>query len=135
MTNKEFRRHVIYMYGNRLSLDISNGDDRALAEVDSFVAESHGNNSIDYVELHPYGVYQWNYELWDKMGQGVGNLKSLGELVICLGHSWRRLRELKWEILARILPHIQNKIVLRIVGYGSMEGRVEMQAFACYNTI
>jgi hypothetical protein len=32
--------------------------------------------------LHPYDVDPGNYELWDKVGQGVGNLKSLSVLKI-----------------------------------------------------
>jgi hypothetical protein len=61
----------------------------------------------------------------------VGNLKSLGMLVIHLHN--RRLDgpRVDWEILAGILLHvsIESKIQLRIIG-GPIEGAEEMLAFA-----
>jgi hypothetical protein len=89
-------------------------------------AQSQGNTSIEYVALHPYDVDPRNYELWDKVGQGVGNLKSLNTLKVYLHN---RLDVPDWEILARILPHIQNKIELKI-GTGYIKGIEDMRAFA-----
>jgi hypothetical protein len=94
--------------------------------VDSFVALSQGNDTIERVTLHPHDIDPGNYELWDKVGQGVRNLKSLGVVTVgCDGSS----HEPDWEILACILPHIQSKIELQIAG-GSNERREDMQAFA-----
>jgi hypothetical protein len=122
-TDKEILRRALCR--DYLDLDVTDDyNTRIFAEVDSFVALSQGNTSINYVSLHPYDVDPGNYELWDKVGQGVGNLKSLGVVSIYLRD---RLRD--WEILARILPHIQNKIELRINSL-RMQGTEEMLAFA-----
>jgi hypothetical protein len=122
MTDKE--KLLRALCGDYLHLDMSDG---VLAEVDSFVALSQGNDTIRGVALHPYNVDPpRDYELWDKVGQGVGNLKSLDTLKIYLRD---RLGEPDWEILARILPHIDNKITLRI-NTRDMEGIQEMRAFA-----
>jgi hypothetical protein len=104
---------------DHLVLDMSDDCDRFFAEVDSFVALSQGNDYVRRVTLYPYDLGSRNYELWDKVGQGVGNLKSLDEFVICLYRNNTEAPD--WEILARILPHIQNKITLRIDG-GSIQG-------------
>jgi hypothetical protein len=97
---------------DHLVLDMSDDCDRFFAEVDSFVALSQGNDYVRRVTLYPYDLGSRNYELWDKVGQGVGNLKSLDEFVICLYRNNTEAPD--WETLARILPHIQNKITLRI---------------------
>jgi hypothetical protein len=125
MTDKEILRGALC--GDHLRLNVT--DDygaRIFAEVDFFLAQSQGNTSIKVVTLHPYDLGSRNYELWDKVGQGVGNLKSFSVLVIYL-HD--RLNELDWEILARILPHIQNKITLRIDS-GLIQGIEETRTFA-----
>jgi hypothetical protein len=57
------------------------------------------------------------------VGQGVGNLKSIVVLGIYLHHHNAVVPD--WEILARILPHVQNKIKLEIDG-----GIEEMRTFA-----
>jgi hypothetical protein len=95
-----------------------------LVQVDSFVVQSRGNTSIKYVALHLNDADPGKYELWDKVGQGVGNLKSLCDLKIYL-----RDRLPDWEILTRILPHIHNKITLNIAG-GYIQEIEDMRAFA-----
>jgi hypothetical protein len=109
-------------------LDLARSKDyaRIFSQVDSFVAQSQENDTIGGVNLFPYDVDPENYELWDKVGQGVGNLKSLRMLNIHLNNN---LGDLDWEILARILPHIQNKIELKIIGRHN-GGAEEMRAFA-----
>jgi hypothetical protein len=108
-----------------LNLSISTDSTKIFAEIDSFVAQSQGNDTISCVDLHPYNVNQGNYELWDKVGQGVGNLRSLRVLNIWPNH----LDVPDWQPLARILPYIQNKIALNIFAV-SIEGTEEMRAFA-----
>jgi hypothetical protein len=94
--------------------------------VNSFIAQSQGNDTIARVKLCPFDIDPGNYELWDKVGRGVGNLKSLGVLRIKCNGSFNKP---DWEILARILPHIQSKIELQIAGVGTQ--RTEgMRAFA-----
>jgi hypothetical protein len=97
-----------------------------LEQIDFFVALSQGNDTIRTVNVRPYDADPGNYERWDKAGQGMANLKSLDVLGIYFKDA---LGEPDWEILARILPHIQNKIKIRIIGL-DMEGTEEMRAFA-----
>jgi hypothetical protein len=117
MADKEILRKALCEH----YLDLDRSDDSARIFA-SFVAQSQGNNTIRRVTLFPYVVDPGNNELWDKVGQGVRNLKSLRVLCIPLNDS---LGELDWEILARILPHIQSKIELQIIGRG-IEGPEEM---------
>jgi hypothetical protein len=129
VTDKQILRRVLC--GDHLLLDISYDYAGIFAEIDSFVAQSQGNSTVTCVHLFPYdGVDSGNYKLWDKVGEGVGNLKSLGVLVIHLNNRLSGLR-VDWEILARILLHIpgQSKIQLRIIG-GPIEGAEDMRTFA-----
>jgi hypothetical protein len=63
-------------------------DNLIFNNVDFFVAESQHNYAIYQVNLYPYDDDPGNYELWDKVGQGVGNLKSLNILKICFNKSF-----------------------------------------------
>jgi hypothetical protein len=79
------------------------------------------------LQLAPYDVDPGIYEVLDNVGQpGVGNLKSLRDFMINLKNNF--FSPTNWEILARILPHIQ-KIELEIRG-GHIEGTEEMRARA-----
>jgi hypothetical protein len=123
--DKEILRRALCR--DHLDLDVTDGYNASIfAEVDSFVALSQGNTSIKGVLLNPYDADPGNYELWDKVGQGVGNLKFFNTLRI---HLYNRLGGPDWATLARILPHIQNKITLKI-DTGCMQGTEEMRAFA-----
>jgi hypothetical protein len=105
-------------------LDMSYDFSGMLAQVNSFVALSQGNNTIGYVKLFPfYDVHHYELWVWDKVGQGVGNLKSLQRLTIGVDGP-------DWEILARILPHIQNKIELHIVSMRTEGTEDKMRTFA-----
>jgi hypothetical protein len=129
VTDKQILPRVLC--GDHLLLDISYDYAGIFAESDSFVAQSQGNSTVECVHLFPYdGVDSENYKLWDKVGEGVGNLKSLGVLVIHLNNRLSGLR-VDWEILARILLHIpgQSKIQLRIID-GPIEGAEDMRTFA-----
>ena len=59
-----------------------------LDNVDFFVAESQENYAVYQVNVYPCDDDPGNYMLWDKVGQGVGNLKSLSVLKICLNDSF-----------------------------------------------
>jgi hypothetical protein len=111
--------------GEYLILAISDDRDRIFAEIDSFVAMSQGNDTLKNVDLFPYDFDSGNYNLWNKVGQGVGNLKSLRILSVRLNS----VEIADWKLLARILPYIQNKIELKIIG-GSIRGTEDMRAFA-----
>lgn len=105
-------------------------------QVDYFFAQSPGNTIIKSVSLSPYDTSPGNYELWDTVGQGVRNLKSLRMLMIYLCNIFG---EPDWKILARILLNMESKIDLRISGgsfesiervNGLIEGAEEMRAFS-----
>lgn len=84
--------------------------------VDFFVAESRMNYAIYQVNLDPHDVDPGNYGLWDKVGRGIENLKSLCVFKICFDDSFDDGEEepaFDWEILTRVLSHVQNKIQLQ----------------------
>ena len=58
-------------------LEISKEDLFMVDNIDSFVALSRDNTSIDSVELFPFDSDPGNYEFWDKVGRMVGNLTEL----------------------------------------------------------
>jgi hypothetical protein len=45
--------------------------------IDCFVSQSRGNMSVENVVLYPYSVNGRDEDLWEKVGQAVGNLQSL----------------------------------------------------------
>ena len=105
--------------GSKLRLDF---DDDTISwvlkhsnHIDCFVSQSEGNESIEEVVLYPYSVNGHDYEVLDKVGQSIGNLQALKRLRIA-NHNYREDDEdlpiLDWEILARILSHVRQNIVL-----------------------
>jgi hypothetical protein len=91
--------------------------------VDSFVALSRENASVGSVHLYPFDIDPGNYELWDKVGQIVGNLMELHTLQIhflpCYeahddyddeGNAVHVIHN--WEILTRVLPYVRHEISL-----------------------
>jgi hypothetical protein len=96
-------------------------------KVDSFVTQSRRNYRVNEVTLCPYfddddhevgGVR--NYEIWDKIGQGVANLEGIKTFQI---HLYRLKAgehhngDPDWEIVARILSHVRSHIELIIDDY------------------
>jgi hypothetical protein len=110
-----------------LNLKKSGDDTGIFEEIDSFVELSRGNTSVELVRLFPYDEDAGTYEVWDKVGQGVGNLKSLYRLNIRLDNE--EGNEPDWEILARILRHVSRAIELNIF-HGYIAGTEDMRAFA-----
>jgi hypothetical protein len=68
-------------------------DDTGIFEaVDSFVELSRWNNTaVKYVNLYPNDEDTGSYDVWDKVGRGVGNFKSLS-LDLDQQRGWRRRR-------------------------------------------
>jgi hypothetical protein len=103
-------------------------------DVDSFVELSQGNTTVKKVYIDPYDEDAGNYELWEKLGLGVGNFKSLKTLYICLNNeegddNEHDVSNPDWEILARILRHIRHAISLDFYS-GNIRGTEEMRTFA-----
>jgi hypothetical protein len=89
--------------------------------VDCFVGHSRGNKRVKHVYLYPYYNYTFHGEgddFWDKVGQTIGNLRALKWLHIST-HNYHDADELvpipDWEILARILSHVRQKIAVTLI--------------------
>jgi hypothetical protein len=113
-----------------LSLDDENSTRWILNNINCIVDESRGNQSIRQVNLCPYAVDGHDIDVWDKVGQAVGNLQALKKLHISIhttlgshhyheGHYDSDSDEDKvvpqgpipdWEILARILRHVRQNV-------------------------
>jgi hypothetical protein len=85
--------------------------------IDSFVKLSRENTSIEIVEFYPFDSDAGNYELWDKVGQIVGNCVLLQLIDIHFlpypdddydsRPDWHT-----WKTLARILPYVRHQVSL-----------------------
>jgi hypothetical protein len=88
--------------------------------IDSFVALSRDNTSVEILELFPFDSDAGSYEVWDKMGQMVGNftqLKSINIYFVPYTDSFTdddgdEVPSPDWETLTRILGHVQRKVKL-----------------------
>jgi hypothetical protein len=99
--------------------------------VDAFVEVSQGNTTVKKVIIYPYDEDPGNYELWDKVGRGVGNLESLSTLSIFINNVFDEADEPNpdWEILARNFRHVSHDIKLDFC-HGFIAGAEDMRAFA-----
>jgi hypothetical protein len=86
--------------------------------INYFVSQSRGNESVKQVYLYPYAFNVQDDEVWDKIGQAIGNFQSLDWLCIFttnyLGNDNEDddLPNPEWEILQRILRHVRQRITL-----------------------
>jgi hypothetical protein len=84
--------------------------------IDSFIALSRDNTSVDMLDFYPFDRAPGDYEFWDKVGQIVGNLTELEAIRINFlpftVDDGDEARIPDWETLTRILPYVQRKIVL-----------------------
>jgi hypothetical protein len=100
---------------------ITKGDSFMFDNIDSFVTLSKENTSIWMVTLSPFDRNAGNYEVWEKVGEIVGNLTELKILSIEFQPCYQYHREdddgdeaclPDWEILTRILRYLPCKISL-----------------------
>jgi hypothetical protein len=130
--DEEYAR--IHLLGDDYTLTLDEASmDWILNHIDCFVSQSRGNESIQEVKLAPYVFNGHDYDIWDKVGQAVGNLQALQKLSIYTPNYgyfvdededddednayWAELahdHEVDWEILARILSHVRQKITLAV---------------------
>jgi hypothetical protein len=86
--------------------------------IDYFVCRSRGNESVKQVYLYPYQFNVQDGDVWDKIGQAIGNLQKLDWLCIFTPNDLGNDNEDEdlpnphWEILARILFHVRQRITL-----------------------
>jgi hypothetical protein len=67
-------------------MEISREDPFMFDNIDSFVALSQEKTSVEDVELYPFYSDTGNYEVWDKVGQMVGNFTELKSIDIHFSH-------------------------------------------------
>ncbi len=92
------------------------------SHIDCFVSQSRGNESVATLVLYPYAFNGQDDDVWDKVGQAVGNLQALDALCIA-NHDYRDedndevvppVRIPNWEILERILRHVRQRVKVAI---------------------
>jgi hypothetical protein len=64
------------------TLEISKENAFLFQNIDSFVALSRENSVVYEVMLYPFDSDAGNYEVWDKVGELVGNLMAIHVLSI-----------------------------------------------------
>jgi hypothetical protein len=92
--------------------------DFILSHIDCFVSQSRGNESVYDVFVFPYASLDvHDDDVWDKFGQAIGNLQSLESLnIFAPNHDDDEVvSNHHWEILARILSHVRQRIKLSII--------------------
>jgi hypothetical protein len=117
--------------GESLKLD-ENSIHWILNHVVIFVSQSKGNESVKQVYLRPYACNGQNDDVWDKVGQAIGNLQALELIVISPynDHEDEVVPIPDWEILARILSHVPQKVGVRIDDFYDVWAVGEVQALA-----
>jgi hypothetical protein len=81
--------------------------------IDSFVALSREKTSIIDMEFYAFDSDPGNSEVWDKVGQMVGNFTKLQVINIHLDFDGDGNRcSPDWEILTRILRYLRRKVAL-----------------------
>jgi hypothetical protein len=79
-----------------------------LNHIDCFVSQSRGNKDVEILVLNPHSFHGQDDGFWDKVGQGVTNLPALSRIHFVTDI----LRIVDWDILARILSHVRQRITL-----------------------
>jgi hypothetical protein len=100
------------LLGNNLRLNCWHTIPWVLNNIDCFVRQSEGNKRVEKLTFYPCVVDGQGDEVWDKLGQAIGNLQGLKMLTI--GNGYLDSPILDWEILARILSHVRQRIALNI---------------------
>jgi hypothetical protein len=85
--------------------------------IDSFIALSRDNTSVDMLDFYPFDRAPGDYEFWDKVGQIVGNLTELEAIRIdflpyTVDDDGDADPIPDWKTLALILPYLRRKVML-----------------------
>jgi hypothetical protein len=88
-----------------------------LNHIDCFVSLSRGNKVVKFVYFQLHSLKSLDDEVWDKVGQAIGNLQALESLQIS-NHKFHDDDEVvpipDWDRLACILSHIRQKVELNL---------------------
>jgi hypothetical protein len=102
-----------------------------LNHIDCFVSQRRRNPSVQVLHLHSHAFNGHNDEVWDELGQAVGNLQALEELQIFTPDSdVHETHSPNWEILGRLLSHIRQKVSVDVHGGDHLWAVEDVQAFA-----
>jgi hypothetical protein len=87
-----------------------------LNHIDCFVSQSRGNARVEEVIFYPFLVYNQEDDVWDKLGEAIGNLQALKSLGISslycsyFDEDCNDQVEPDWGKLERILSHVWQKV-------------------------
>jgi hypothetical protein len=56
--------------------------------IDCFVSQSRGNKIVEVLVLYPNAFNRHDDDVWDNVGQAVGNLQALDRINICIPHNY-----------------------------------------------
>jgi hypothetical protein len=110
-----------------------------LNHIDCFNRQARLNESIKTVHFYRYSGDCQDNEVWDKLGQAIGNLQALEKLYIRTNYDENGdLSTSAWEILACILRHVRQKIdvdITDIDDWDAEQSRYLAQAIHGHPTI
>jgi hypothetical protein len=107
-----------------------------LNHIDCFDRQARLNESIEEVLFYGYSGDCQDDQVWDKVGQAIGNLQALKRLHIWGGNG--ELPTSDWEILGRILSQVRQKIKVdlnKILYWGAEQSRLFALAIHGHPTI
>jgi hypothetical protein len=91
--------------------------------IDSFASQSQANEIVRKVTLYPYSLVGQDDAFWDRVGRAIGNLQAVDRIDISSTRNCHNddadedAPTPDWDILARILSHVQQRITLSITRY------------------
>jgi hypothetical protein len=103
-----------FLSGVSLKLD-DNSLPWILDHIDCFDRQARLNESVKRVHFYGYSGDDQDDEVLDKLGQAIGNLRSLKKL--CIYNNYDENGDLstsEWERLGHILRHVRQKIEVSI---------------------
>jgi hypothetical protein len=98
--------------GRNLDLD-EDSIPQILNHIDCFASQSRVNKSLTEVKLFPYSIDGHDEDVWDKLGQGIGNLQALRKIIILKKNQPFH----DWDLLALILTHVRQKITIHFSNF------------------
>jgi hypothetical protein len=129
-----------FISGRYLFLD-DQSMDWILDHIDCFDRQARLNESIQEVLYLGYSGDEQDDEVWDKVGKAIGNLQALETLHICPKCDDDEDEDIPasdWDILARILSHVRQKIEVHlhhVVYWGAEQSRLFARAIHGHPTI
>jgi hypothetical protein len=86
---------------------------------DCFVSQCRVNKSIKEVKLFPYAFDGRDEHVWDKLGQGIGNMQVLKKIIVLKKNQPFH----DWKLMALILRHVRQKITIHFSNFHRLSGK------------